>query len=200
MSCTKSSEIHFHGRISVECNNAPVSNAAITIHRYYDDAQHQGQTVGFVNTQSDGTYSLITDVEQKCSFMNYGLTIHADATANYQEINAHFYSDDEYGDDIITNYIAKFEKDFFFHIKNSNPISSNDNLNYLFVDRGNNYSANDTLVVNLTGISIDTTIQMSYFILENIYYSFTKNGLTTLDSQEIHHSDCSDTLNLDILY
>lgn len=193
VSCTKTREVHFKGRVTMECNNQPVKGVGISFHRYYDDGMMQGETIGYTNTDNDGYYSYITDVGQ---YDDVGITIAALANSEHPEIYFHSYSINPHFD-----YQARFRKIFFFHIKNSNPNSNSDLFNFLIVNASyDDIVKYDTLISNLIGTSVDTLINMQYFNFSGISYSFTKNGtLQNIDSL-FSHSGCFDTLLVNVYY
>src|SRR6187402_707056 len=63
----------FHGRITYECNGAPVQGMEVDIYRHFDTGREGSSKVGTAVTDNNGYYTLETKVKQEGSFRYYGL-------------------------------------------------------------------------------------------------------------------------------
>jgi hypothetical protein len=197
--CTKSNEVHFYGRISVDCNNQGVPNVSITIQRVFDTGMHDYSTVGYAITDMNGNYSVIEDVKQEGGFMYYAISVH-NAPGSIPKIDAEVTSGNNSGN-VEINYQSFEKKHFSFHVKNTNSFNGADHFNFLSINRYPDLSRYDTLFRNLHGSNVDTVINSTLFYqVTNCIYSFTKNNQTTSIDTAISHPGCSDTLKLDIFY
>lgn len=210
VSCTKTThDVHFHGRITLDCNNQiPVKNCNVYIMREYDTGTHHSQTIGSTLTDNDGYYSMITNVKQKGSFMHYVYSFSSgdgNPASSSPQFNGFAESSDN-DKDIEVNLNAERNKAYKFHIKNVSPVNSGDVFNSLIVSHlnANNYPLFDlTNISNLIGTNVDTTIFQFYTNQDLIHYkySYTKNGvITSVPPVALSVPNCLDTVNVDIFY
>lgn len=211
VSCTKTThDVHFHGRITLDCNNQiAIKNCNVYISREYDTGTHHSQSVGTTLTDNDGYYSMITNVKQKGSFMHYvysfSSSVDGNPASSFPQFNGFAESSDN-DKDIEVNLNAERSKAYKFHIKNVSPVNSGDIFNSLIVSHLNyyNYPLFDlTNIANLLGINVDTTIYQFYLNqpLINYKYSYTKNGvLTSVTPVALAVPNCLDTVSVNIFY
>lgn len=197
-SCTKKKIVHFHGRVVFECNQEPVRNTGVEIHRYYDASQ--GEFIIGGKTNYDGYYSMVSEVDETGSFDNYKLFIISSNSTPYLKNLGAFESHNN-SNNVQIDGLYQPAQAYSFHIKNVSPFNSNDIFSGLKVF----LTPHDQLSIiapNLYGTGIDTTIV--YFLDYPILfysYSFTKNGILTsspLDSTSA--ANCLDTSRVDIYY
>ena len=204
LSCAKSNEdqgneVHFYGRITLDCNSIGIPNVSVSIHRYYDTGQHQAETVAFGVTDNNGYFSVKEDVMQSGSFERYEMHANAVETALYPEIYGSVISHSN-SEEIEFNLQVQSFKLYEFHVKNINPVNNFDKLNYLLVCWNQNLS-NDTVIKNLNGTNVDTVIYVNYFYsITNGIFSYTKNNQSFSIDTAIAHSGCNDTLKLNVFY
>ena len=208
-SCKKeSSQFHFHGRVTAACDNqTPIANCNISIIKEYDKGQTFSVTVGTAFTDNDGYYSLETSVPQDGKLIGYKYIYD-----NFNDIDTPgadnlFFYDTDYSsikeNDVDVNLSAQNFKAYKFHIKNTNPVNSDDEFNSLIIyNDGENDPYELFAETDLYGINIDTTI-IKFFWKPSLQYkySFTKNNvLNDIPLEAIPNPNCLDTLTIDIFY
>ncbi len=209
-SCTKTAQgVHFHGRITLDCNNQiPVKNVMLSITRVYDTGVHQYDAVGNIVTDNNGYYSLITDVKQPGGFMYYVFNFNTNnvssATSSPEFYGgARSYDNDK---DIEVNVFAERSKAYKFHIKNVSPVNSGDILNSLIVSHlnyNNQPLVDFTNISNLAGTNVDTIIYQFYsnYSANSYKYSYIKNGiLTSVPYDTLAVPNCLDTATVNVFY
>jgi hypothetical protein len=200
-SCTKTKEdVHFHGRITLDCNNnLPVKNASVDIFRYYDTGMEEVQFIGTALTDDSGYYSLIADVKQKGVFMYYGIYI-LSKDSLYPISGGNTESNDN-STNVEINFQSDREKTYGFHIKNTVPFDNNDVFDSLLISRSDSPGSFHNYFGNLIGSNVDTTFY-THSTTQIVYkYLFKKNNITMTSSETtISNLNCLDTLNINIFY
>lgn len=200
-SCTKTKDgVHFHGRITLDCNNSqPASNVTVFIKRFFDRGVQDANDVGTTVTDNDGYYSLIADVKQEGNFEHYELSGGSAKTSSLPAFNFVAQSYDN-SDNVEINCEAQTTKTGSFHIKNTTPYSSSDILNSLIIYWNNGINS-DTIVKSLVGTNVDTTVFSIYESQITYRYSFTKNNvLTQVPDTTILDPNCLDSLSINVFY
>ncbi len=201
VSCTKTiDDVHFHGKITLDCNNQlPAKNVTVTIYRYFDRGLHDAVLIGKTTTDNNGNYFMITDVEQKGKFEYYGLNVFAPGTIIYPEYFCYAQTNVN-STNIEMNCQAKPLKVFGFHIKNASPFNTFDVFNSLIIFRESTFYV-DTVLHNIFGTNVDTTLYLSRQSPLKFKYSFTKNSiLTSTPDTTISNWGCLDTLIVNLRY
>ncbi len=204
ISCTKTTQVHFHGRITFACNNQlPAKNGTVHIYRGYDTGSSQAEVIGETATNNEGYYDLIAEVRQKGNFVEYVAnfgTGPGTSASTYIQFSGEAYSYDN-DQDVELNGSAKNDIAYKFHIKNSSPFNSADVLNSFIVFNHSSPYNELTHIANLTG-NVDTVIYQFYNTPKmNYNYSYTKNGvLTSVPADTLATPNCLDTISVNVFY
>jgi hypothetical protein len=201
VSCTrKIDNVYFHGRVTLDCNNQPAKRVGITIKRLYDTGQEGIEQVGTAVTNDDGYYSFVADVWQRGTFYGYELSVYAGGNSSFHDKFFGTITSMNNSKNIAIDYQARPLKAYGLHIKNTSPTNSMDVFNSLIVSRENGKPTNETVIFNISGSNVDTTIYSLYASEITYKYSFTKNGILTERIDSISNPNCLDTLIVNVFY
>ena len=195
--------VHFHGRITVGCNNQiPVPNSQIAFHRLWDNGISRSDFLGHATTDDDGYYEFTAEVKQDGYFKRYILNDYGSSDLLERTYACHEETDSD-TKDVELNGLAGAGKAYGFHIRNVSPFDNADILNELVVWISPSNSSEQPIITNLAGTTIDTTIyRFIHPILSGNYeYSYTKNGvLTVVPLDTLPYPNCLDTAIVEIFY
>jgi hypothetical protein len=199
-SCSRLEVVYFHGRVTYDCTNKPLSNIQLRISRFFDTGTEDAETVGEVVSDENGYYSLMTEVNQRGALIYYTVeaTTHPDVPEGYYGYGMHSHHNEKYDVRIDLKLPARHR--YSIRVKNFLPLNNNDNLDQLMVEiPAKQYS--QVLVSNLAGTSVDTTINLKFFSSPVYFkYSFTKNGIQTIREDSVFAQDCIETATAGAFY
>jgi hypothetical protein len=200
--CKKTDSIGFHGRVSVNCNNEPLENAEVDISRIYDNGTTYGDHIATAVTDAGGNFSVLSDVVQNESFLHYTITVRPINPSSPFIQSAYTFEIKDKDDNVELNLQCALRHAYRFHIKNVNPVDTNDVFE--FIALASDLVGSNELHRNLYlyGTTIDTSV--IYFHSSKdpwLAYSYTKSGSGFFNGDsQIHDTGCMDTVNVDMLY
>ncbi|MCK5856829.1 MAG: hypothetical protein KAG64_05025 [Bacteroidales bacterium] len=196
-SCKKNNEVHFYGKIALDCQNQiPIKNCTVEIDRIYDTGRSRVENIGSVVTDNNGKYSLVTSVSQRGSLQFYRCRI---VSSQYTGGASESY---ENGDEIEMNITLPKACTYKFHIKNTAPSNSGDVFEDLQVS--DEYGKNMKIIAsNLGGANVDTNVYQFYDDpgWKVFKYAYSINGYPMMvDLDTLPATNCSDTVTVDVFY
>ena len=191
--------IHFHGKITYNCNQEPLRNTYLAIYREFDTGTLNADFVTGCLTDENGFYSKMSEVKLRGSLVHYDIIVKGNSPFLGSQ---GFCTSGKVSDDIEINCELKPRKAYSFHIKNVSPFNNLDLFNTLTISYPESSFHPDVIISNLLGMNTDTIVFINRYS-SPLYYSvaYTKNGLyteTLLDS--INSPACLDTMQVDIFY
>lgn len=203
MGCAKIENVHFQGHCINTCDSSDAGNLQFEIYRVYDTGHEKWAKVGNVYTDQNGNYSESFYVSLKGSLYYYNIAL-VPPGGNSRSLTGAGRSDyptaaNNTDDEVLLNGYVRTGTYLNFHIKNTTQADHTDKLlSFAMSNYGRPYA---TLASNLSGMSVDTTVQYFARTVDLLYYtySFYRSGRITTVTDTMQGS-CAENTYVDVFY